>query len=186
MFIIEVLLLMTYGVDYRLVAAPYIGATWRFGPLDRAVAHVRAVRRGAGDDRGRLPLPVEDLYRAGDSRGLAGSPGAAPDGRRSGQDQAARLRPVDRHRRARRRAPDRDRPGRAVDEPPVHRPGVRDRGAGRHGQHRRHAGRRPDPRRGGEPRCDLLRPVLGARGGLRHLCWSRWRCGRKACSGATR
>jgi branched-chain amino acid transport system permease protein len=33
MFIIEVLLLMTYGVDYRLVGAPYIGATWRFGPI---------------------------------------------------------------------------------------------------------------------------------------------------------
>jgi branched-chain amino acid transport system permease protein len=34
MFIIEVLLIMTYGVDYRLVAAPYIGSTWRFGPID--------------------------------------------------------------------------------------------------------------------------------------------------------
>lgn len=33
MFIIEVLLIMTYGVDYRLVGAPYIGATWRFGPI---------------------------------------------------------------------------------------------------------------------------------------------------------
>ena len=34
MFIIEVLLIMTYGVDYRLVGAPYIGATWRLGPID--------------------------------------------------------------------------------------------------------------------------------------------------------
>src|SRR5919106_3496390 len=34
MFIIEVLLIMTYGVDYRLVAAPYIGETWRFGPVE--------------------------------------------------------------------------------------------------------------------------------------------------------
>jgi branched-chain amino acid transport system permease protein len=33
MFIIEVLLIMIYGVDYRLVAAPYIGETWRFGPV---------------------------------------------------------------------------------------------------------------------------------------------------------
>jgi branched-chain amino acid transport system permease protein len=33
MFIIEVLLLMIYGVDYRSVAAPYIGSTWRFGPV---------------------------------------------------------------------------------------------------------------------------------------------------------
>lgn len=33
MFIIEVLLIMTYGVDYRLVGAPYIGSTWRAGPI---------------------------------------------------------------------------------------------------------------------------------------------------------
>jgi branched-chain amino acid transport system permease protein len=33
MFIIEVLLIMTYGVDYRLVGAPYIGATWRLGAI---------------------------------------------------------------------------------------------------------------------------------------------------------
>jgi branched-chain amino acid transport system permease protein len=33
MFIIEVLLIMIYGVDYRLVGAPYIGSTWRFGPI---------------------------------------------------------------------------------------------------------------------------------------------------------
>jgi branched-chain amino acid transport system permease protein len=33
MFIIEVLLIMTYGVDYRLVGAPYIGATWRIGAV---------------------------------------------------------------------------------------------------------------------------------------------------------
>ena len=34
MFIIEVLLIMAYGVDYRLVAAPYIGTNWRLGPVD--------------------------------------------------------------------------------------------------------------------------------------------------------
>ena len=33
MFIIEVLLIMIYGVDYRLVGAPYIGSTWRVGPI---------------------------------------------------------------------------------------------------------------------------------------------------------
>jgi branched-chain amino acid transport system permease protein len=33
MFIIEVLLIMTYGVDYRLVGAPYIGSTWHLGPI---------------------------------------------------------------------------------------------------------------------------------------------------------
>jgi len=34
MFIIEVLLIMAYGVDYRLVGAPYIGTNWRVGPID--------------------------------------------------------------------------------------------------------------------------------------------------------
>jgi len=34
MFIIEVLLILTYGVDYRLVAAPYIGKTWHLGYVD--------------------------------------------------------------------------------------------------------------------------------------------------------
>ena len=32
MFIIEVLLIMIYGVDYRLVAAPYIGVDLALGP----------------------------------------------------------------------------------------------------------------------------------------------------------
>jgi branched-chain amino acid transport system permease protein len=34
MFIIEISLIMVYGVDYRLVAAPYIGVTWRVGAVD--------------------------------------------------------------------------------------------------------------------------------------------------------
>ena len=34
MFIIEVLLILTYGVDYRLVGADYIGANWKIGPID--------------------------------------------------------------------------------------------------------------------------------------------------------
>jgi branched-chain amino acid transport system permease protein len=33
MFIIEVLLIMIYGVDYRLVGAPYIGTAWQLGPI---------------------------------------------------------------------------------------------------------------------------------------------------------
>ena len=34
MFIIEVTLILIYGVDYRLVQAPYIGTTWRLGFVD--------------------------------------------------------------------------------------------------------------------------------------------------------
>ena len=33
MFIIEVMLIMIYGVDYRLVGAPYIGSSWQLGPI---------------------------------------------------------------------------------------------------------------------------------------------------------
>jgi branched-chain amino acid transport system permease protein len=34
MFIIEVTLILIYGVDYRLVSAPYIGANWKVGLID--------------------------------------------------------------------------------------------------------------------------------------------------------
>jgi branched-chain amino acid transport system permease protein len=34
MFIIEVTLILIYGVDYRLVPAPYIGMNWRLGLID--------------------------------------------------------------------------------------------------------------------------------------------------------
>jgi branched-chain amino acid transport system permease protein len=34
MFIIEVVLILVYGVDYRLVSADYIGTTWRVGFVD--------------------------------------------------------------------------------------------------------------------------------------------------------
>lgn len=34
LFIIEVLLILNFGVDYRLVVAPYIGKTLHLGPLD--------------------------------------------------------------------------------------------------------------------------------------------------------
>ncbi len=47
MFIIEVLLILVYGVDYRLVSAPYIGQTWHLGfvdfPLRMTVPFVTAV-----------------------------------------------------------------------------------------------------------------------------------------------
>ncbi|MFY0614276.1 MAG: branched-chain amino acid ABC transporter permease [Hyphomicrobiaceae bacterium] len=47
MFIIEVLLIIQFGVDYRLVVAPYIGKTWHIGvvdlPLRMAVPFVVAI-----------------------------------------------------------------------------------------------------------------------------------------------
>lgn len=37
MFIVEVSLLLTFGVDYRLVEAPYIGASFQIGPIGIAL-----------------------------------------------------------------------------------------------------------------------------------------------------
>jgi len=52
MFIIEVVLILIYGVDYRLVSAGYIGATWSFGfvdlPLRLLVPFVAAAMLTAG------------------------------------------------------------------------------------------------------------------------------------------
>jgi branched-chain amino acid transport system permease protein len=52
MFIIEVVLILVYGVDYRLVAARYIGSTWSLGfvdlPFRLLVPFVTAVALTAG------------------------------------------------------------------------------------------------------------------------------------------
>ena len=76
--------------------------------------------------------------------GGAGPAGAAADGGRPGADQAHRLRPLDRHRRARRRHPHHHPAGRAVDRPRLYRPRLRHLRAGRPGQLPRHADRGDD------------------------------------------
>lgn len=40
LFIAEVLLIMAYGVDYRLVDAPYIGVNWKVGAIDLPLRYV--------------------------------------------------------------------------------------------------------------------------------------------------
>ena len=115
MFIIEVSLIMIYGVDYRLVGAPYIGATWQLGPVDVPL-------------RMLVPFAVALAMTAGVylylSRTFAGRAilAVAQDRlalRLMGADPVRikqhGLRPLDRDRSARRRAADRDRPGRALD-----------------------------------------------------------------------
>ena len=158
MFIVEVMLIMIYGVDYRLVGAPYIGSSWQLGPvivpLRMLVLFVVALAMTAcvylylsrtfggrailavSQDRLALRLMGADPIKVkqvafGLSIATAALAGAL----------LIVIGPVE---------PSMNRL--------VYRPGVRDRGARRHGQHRRHAGRGADPWCGGKLRCDLLRP----------------------------
>ena len=56
MFIIEVTLIMIYGVDYRLVPAPYIGTNWQLGLVDFPLRMARALRRLDGHDDRRAAV----------------------------------------------------------------------------------------------------------------------------------
>ena len=104
LFVTEVMLILVFGVDYRYVQAGYIDQTLRFGfvdlPLRMLVPCVLSlVMLGAA-----AALPVAHLHRPRHHGGVAGPAGAAADGRRPDQDQAHRLRHLDRDRIDRRRA----------------------------------------------------------------------------------
>ena len=155
MFIIEVGLIMVYGVDFRTVQAPYIGQYWRFGgvgvPTRMFVPFCVSV----------LMFACVYLYLSRTFNGRAimavaqGSGRASAHGRGPGPDQAARLRHRHRHHRPRGRAPHHHHPRRAFDWTALHRPGVRDRGPRRarldprdpprrnHPRHRARASSRP-------------------------------------------
>ena len=83
------------------------------------------------------------------------------------QDQAHRLRHLDRHRLDRRRVPDHHPAGRALGRPRIHRPRVRDLRARRPAKPARHGDRRDAARRGRKPDRDILRSVMGAGGVVR-------------------
>ena len=104
MFIIEVALIMVYGVDFRTVQASYIGQSWKAGGGRGADPHVRAVLRRRRHVHGRLSVHVAHVQRPRDQGRGTGSARAAAYGRRSGQDQAARLRHQHRDRCVGRRA----------------------------------------------------------------------------------
>ena len=139
LFITEVTLVLVFGVDYRLVEAPYIGPSLHLGDCRSAAAAAGAVPGLAGHGRRAAAVHVAHLHRPRDPGGGAGPAGAAADGGQPDADQAHRVRAVDRDRLDRRRDADRDPAGRAVDRARLYRPRVRHLRAGRHGQLRRHA-----------------------------------------------
>ena len=167
LFITEVTLVLVFGVDYRLVEAPYIGPSLHLGvvdlPLRLLVPCLVALVMIGGLQlfMSRTFLGRAILAVAQDQLALR-LMAANPD-----PDQAHRVRAVDRHRVARRRGADRDPAGRAVDRPRLYRPRVRDLRAGRHGKLRRHAGGGDDAGHRREPDLDVLRSVLVAGGGVR-------------------
>ena len=81
LFITEVVLALVFGVDYRLVEAPYIGPSLHLGIDRSAVATAGAVRGFARTDRAVASVPVPQLHRPGDPGGGAGPACAAADGR---------------------------------------------------------------------------------------------------------
>ena len=120
-------LVLTFGVDYRSVQASYIGPSINLGLFDLPLRLLVPFLVGDGDGGRPAALPVAHLRRPRHPGGGAG-PGRAPaDGGQPGQDQAHRLRPLDRHGGAGRRLPDHHPAGRAVDRPRVYRPRLRHR-----------------------------------------------------------
>src|ERR1051326_8817780 len=167
LFITEVGLILVFGVDYRYVEASYIGPTLRFSFIDLPLRMLIPCLVSL------LLLACLQLYLTRTFIGraimaVAAEPeGTARDARRSVEDQAHRVRHLDRHRGDRRRVPDRDPAGRALGRARIHRPRVRDLRARRHGQPARNLDRGAAARHRREPDGDVLRPVVGARGLLR-------------------
>ena len=123
-FIIEVLIILQFGVDQRSVTAPYIGkllADRRSAHSDPAAGRVRG--RNQPDDPADA-LSVANLHGTRHPRGRAGPGGAAADGREPGPRQAMGVRHRNRRARHRRRLADHHRAGRADARPRLYRPHV--------------------------------------------------------------
>ena len=109
-FIIEVGLILVFGVDQRMVEAAYIGQSLALGdmriPMRMLVAFGVALVLTAGLDA----LSLAHLHRAGHQGGGAGRAGAAADGREPGAHQAMGVRHRHRRHGARRRDADHRRP----------------------------------------------------------------------------
>ena len=101
-FIIEVLIILQFGVDQRSVSASYIGKAWRIGDMRIPVRLRGRLRGGLGADHPADAVSVADLHGTRDPRGRAGPGGAAADGRQPGQDQAMGVRHCNRGARDRR------------------------------------------------------------------------------------
>ena len=167
LFITEVTLVLVFGVDYRLVEAPYIGPSLHLGivdlPLRLLVPCLVALVMVGGLQLfmshtflGRAILAVAQDQLA--LRLMAANPT---------RHQTHRVRAVDRHDLVGRSGADRDPAGRAVDRARLYRPRVRHLRAGRHGKLRRHIGGGDGARNRREPDLDVLRSILVAGGGVR-------------------
>ncbi len=141
-FIIEVLIILQFGVDQRSVTATYVGKAWRIGdmriPFRLVVAFVVAV----GADDPADAVSVANLHGTRDPRGRAGPGGAAADGRQPDPDQAMGVRHRDRRARHRRRLAHHRRAGRADARPRLYRADLLRR---RHGRARQHDAARWSP-----------------------------------------
>ena len=63
LFIVEVSLLLVFGVDYQMVEAPYIGRSIASRPRRDRVPAARALRGRRAADGGPVLVPLEDLLR---------------------------------------------------------------------------------------------------------------------------
>ncbi len=181
-FIIEVLLIMQFGVDQRSVTASYIGKAWRIGemriPFRLLVAFAVAVGLTI-----LLTLYLSTyLHGTRDPRGRAGPGGAAADGRQPDQDQAMGVRYRDGRARDRGRAADDRFAGRSDARPRLYRPHLLRRGHGRARQHERHADRRHHPRRRRKRLCSPCSAPPGRRRSRLRCCSASSRSGRRVCS----
>ncbi len=136
-FIVEVGLILAFGVDQRMVEAPYIGTQPRNRRDAPALPHAGRVRNGRGPHGRAQRLPLAHLHRPRHQGGGAGRGGAAADGRRPRARQADCVRHCDRGDRGDRRAPHHRRAGRTRARPHLHRTHVLRRGAGGPGQRAR-------------------------------------------------
>ena len=86
LFIIEVALLLQYGVDYRLVDAPYIGKSFDIGGVGFAPRLFVPFLVGVSPDFGLTLFPLENFLRKSHHGRFAGQPCASAHGSRSRQD----------------------------------------------------------------------------------------------------
>ena len=167
LFVTEVSLILVFGVDYRYVEAAYIGPSIHIGLIDLPLRMLVPCLAALALFGAIAAVHHPHLHRPRHHGGVAGPAGAATDGGRSDPHQAHRLRHLDRDRRGRRRAAHHHPAGRALGRARIYRPRVRHLRARRARQHARHADRGHAARRGREPDRHLLRPVMGAGGGVR-------------------
>ena len=91
-FIVEVVLILIFGVDQRMVEAPYIGRSLALGEVRIPMRMLVAVGSRSAADRGAVAVSVADVHGARDQGGGAGRGRAGADGRRSGARQAMGVR----------------------------------------------------------------------------------------------